>query len=775
MNITQKKSFSKSKKASYQLPKPFNAFKDKRIWLASNEDKKPVSPVTGHGKGWNQIDAWGTYAQLEKHLESNPDHIPAIALSKECELVAFDLDNAIDSNGKILPWAQNIIDRLAGAYIEKSSGGRGFHIFAMGSKPGPSTVKPYDNGGKLEIYDTNKAMRLTGSQYCPCDRLIDLSPVIADIYHALFPEKNEPEKDHPAYKKSPLLKDETIIEMCRGAKNAAKFITLYEIGDISGYANDASSADMALATILGFWTQSEDQLERLLRSSKLYRDKWDKHKTYLSNTIKKVLSNIKDTYHVNNSESKTSIKDSTPSLEYLEKSARKILLEKEPCRGFALDMFPACLKEHVESASKDCEAHPITVLGASLSTASSFGSKCYVYYFDRLYANTYTLNLRSSGGAKSTALNRGSVHAVQREREVVMKFEELLALSAIDPKEKSKKQKEALKYRAVNSRIMAVRTSAERLLTDLSNGHRGVVFVSEFGGWLSTMEASYNNTLKATFTDIYDCPDYYEVRLKGNIEKPEILQNPFFGIMGICAPAWIEGQLENSDILKGFLARFLIFWIKEQPKKPRALPGDKWIPPKAFKQVLERIEKCEGEYTLTETANTVFEQVFNNLWDGFLKEFPREEQFALIEPFLKRWPPNILKVALTLRLLETPENPKNDDRLIKPEHIKAAAYYVGFAISSTLHLLKSGLLGGEFERNCKAILEYVAECGGKVSRLKILSSKRVKTDGKVAKKKEYDDVLEFLTESGQLSFLQNGQKKDWIYLLGDIDREFEKV
>jgi hypothetical protein len=72
-------------------------------------------------------------------------------------------------------------------------------------------------------------------------------------------------------------------------------------------------------------------------------------------------------------------------------------------------------------------------------------------------------------------------------------------------------------------------------------------------------------------------------------------------------------------------------------------------------------------------------------------------------------------------------------------------------------------------------LEYVAECGGKVSRLKILSSKRVKTDGKVAKKKEYDDVLEFLTESGQLSFLQNGQKKDWIYLLGDIDREFEKV
>lgn len=301
MTIAQKKSFRKSKNAPYELPKPFYKYKDKKMWLASNEDKKPISPITGMGKEWNKPESWGTYADLEKHLESNPNHIPAIALSKECELVTFDLDNAIDSNGKILPWAQNIIDRLAGAYIEKSSSGRGFHIFAMGSKPGPTTVKSYPSGGKLEIYDTNKAMRLTGEQYRPCDRLIDLSPVIEDLYHALFPEKNEQEKDKSTLKKSPPLKDEEVIELCQRAKNADKFTSLFDRGNLAEHDGDHSSADLSLCSLLAFYTQDIAQIDRIFRASKLFRQKWER-KDYRENTIKKALEGLKETYQGHNSD-----------------------------------------------------------------------------------------------------------------------------------------------------------------------------------------------------------------------------------------------------------------------------------------------------------------------------------------------------------------------------------------------------------------------------------------------------------------------------------------
>jgi hypothetical protein len=362
MNITQKKSFSKSKNSSHELPKPFIDYKEKKMWLASDENKKPISPVTGNGKGWNQDDAWGTYAVLEKHLESNPNHIPAIALSKKCELVAFDLDNAIDSKGKILPWAQNIIDRLAGAYVEKSSSNKGFHIFAMGVKPGPRISKSYPDNGKLEIYDANKAIRLTGQQCSPCDQLIDLSPIIADIYHALFSEKNE-EQDKSTYKKSPPLKDEEIIELCRKAKNSAKFISLFDKGDVSEHNDDESAADLSLCSLLAFYTQNLAQIDRIFRRSKLFRLKWERT-DYRESTMKKPLETLIKTYQGHNSEvdkniSKTSINTG--------------LCIEEP---FPIDVLPTVLRDIVTTISTDADSDPAISGTAAQSLAATALRRC---------------------------------------------------------------------------------------------------------------------------------------------------------------------------------------------------------------------------------------------------------------------------------------------------------------------------------------------------------------------------------------------------------------
>ena len=77
-------------------------------------------------------------------------------------------------------------------------------------------------------------------------------------------------------------KDTEIIEKIRSAKNADKFSRLYDHGDIRDYGGDDSRADLALASILAFYTGDDlDQLERLMRQSKLARAKWDTHPTYL--------------------------------------------------------------------------------------------------------------------------------------------------------------------------------------------------------------------------------------------------------------------------------------------------------------------------------------------------------------------------------------------------------------------------------------------------------------------------------------------------------------
>ena len=60
------------------------------------------------------------------------------------------------------------------------------------------------------------------------------------------------------------------------AKNGAAVRALWN-GDISAYGNDDSRADSALCAHLAYWTNSDPvRIDRLFRSSSLYREKWDR-------------------------------------------------------------------------------------------------------------------------------------------------------------------------------------------------------------------------------------------------------------------------------------------------------------------------------------------------------------------------------------------------------------------------------------------------------------------------------------------------------------------
>ena len=93
------------------------------------------------------------------------------------------------------------------------------------------------------------------------------------------------------------LSDEEVIELCRRAKNAAKFSDLFDHGDTSAYGGDDSRADQALISLMAFYTQDPEQLDKLFQDSALYRpEKWGRRPDYRRRTIEKALSGLTETY-----------------------------------------------------------------------------------------------------------------------------------------------------------------------------------------------------------------------------------------------------------------------------------------------------------------------------------------------------------------------------------------------------------------------------------------------------------------------------------------------
>jgi hypothetical protein len=92
------------------------------------------------------------------------------------------------------------------------------------------------------------------------------------------------------------LDDEEIIRLCRKAKNARKFEDLFDRGDTSGYAGDDSAADQALVSLMAFYTDDPDQLDRLIRRSALCREKWTGRPDYRRRTIEKAYAGRSETY-----------------------------------------------------------------------------------------------------------------------------------------------------------------------------------------------------------------------------------------------------------------------------------------------------------------------------------------------------------------------------------------------------------------------------------------------------------------------------------------------
>jgi putative DNA primase/helicase len=271
--------------------------KKKKAWVNWRADERegrltkvPYTPTGGRASTTNPA----TWSSFDAVMSANSYSGIGIVLIDD--LVGIDLDKCLDEQGVLEPWAQQVVAKFPGSYIERSPSGRGLHILCLGA--------PKNNGkggpeNRLELYSkaSPRYFTVTGSVY-QFGTIVQCQDALDAVVDDFIPVRvrNEPARSlQDAASLQVELDDCAIIEMgCRLNKGFAK---LWSGEDVYG---DNSSNDMALCNHLCFWLERDPvRIDAAFRLSGLMRAKWDEprgQQTYGELTIDKARQRVVNTY-----------------------------------------------------------------------------------------------------------------------------------------------------------------------------------------------------------------------------------------------------------------------------------------------------------------------------------------------------------------------------------------------------------------------------------------------------------------------------------------------
>ena len=255
--------------------------------------KVPHTPGKGQAKSTDR-ETWVTFEEARRAEE----FYSGIGFVLGDGWLGLDADHVRDlDTGE---WLPGILDEIKSvqSYAEISPSRSGAHVITFGTKPGDRCRA---KGEVWEMYEHGRFFTVTGDHIdgTPLDVREPAPGSLEAIYAKIGASKEEPvAKKEQSWRETPTrpsvdLDDAEVLEKCQNATNGAKFNALWR-GDISGYPS-ASEAELALCSILAFYTQDPSQIERLVRQSGLYREKWDRT-DYVTRTIGKALAGVREAW-----------------------------------------------------------------------------------------------------------------------------------------------------------------------------------------------------------------------------------------------------------------------------------------------------------------------------------------------------------------------------------------------------------------------------------------------------------------------------------------------
>lgn len=273
--------------------------------------KLPITPRTGKPADPSSISDHTDYDTAVAYAAANGLQI-AFVFTPGCGLFFVDVDDCLTPDNRWSDMAQELLNRLPGAFVEVSQSGRGLHIIGSGDKPAELKCK---SAAGFDIYP-GKGVRfiaLTGAQASGCDAAQLQDEISAISYQYIDPDTvaRAPEEwtDSPREGWSGPEDDEALIVLALKSRSMKPptFKHLWERDeDVLGEAYpddqgtkpfDHNRADAALVQHLAFWTGCDcDRIDRLFRTSDLMRDKWEDRDDYRTNTILRAVGLQKEVY-----------------------------------------------------------------------------------------------------------------------------------------------------------------------------------------------------------------------------------------------------------------------------------------------------------------------------------------------------------------------------------------------------------------------------------------------------------------------------------------------
>ncbi|MDU4892223.1 MAG: phage/plasmid primase, P4 family [Clostridium sp.] len=301
--------------------------KSERLWLCwkykkSKDGKSTKVPfsATGIPTGTSEKHkhTWVTFNDALAAIKKHRFHGIGLIIPKGYYFVDIDHRPLED------PLVQEVLNLLKG-YGELSPSGEGIHILGkcdlskLPLEEGRLSKEYYckNPNNRMELYVgglTNRYATFTAKSIQNLPLKDNTSEVITflnkHMKRTLYnPNINFPTKNNFQNSKinrnskivtnkngNKALSDEELLSIAMKAKNHMKFSLLYKYGDISAYESQ-SNADQALCSLLAFYTgDDEERIDRLFRSSKLYRPKWER-RDYRESTIRKAIALCKGTFY----------------------------------------------------------------------------------------------------------------------------------------------------------------------------------------------------------------------------------------------------------------------------------------------------------------------------------------------------------------------------------------------------------------------------------------------------------------------------------------------
>lgn len=255
-------------------------------WVCWDGTKLPKNPYTGGNAQSNNPQTWSDY---ETALNAVGKYgFGGIGFVLAPPYFGIDLDHCIENQDFIDEFVESLQ-----SYTEYSKSGTGIHIICKGRLPEGARRK-----GNVEMYSERRYFIMTGNIYNPQYSEIKECTETVKILHSKYLYSETP-KIAPKTVERVDMDDMDVIDKARNCKTGNLFQLLYT-GQWEGLYPSQSEADLVLCNHLAFWTQKDaDQMDRIFRSSGLYRDKWDKKRgamTYGQLTIQKAIANCTEVY-----------------------------------------------------------------------------------------------------------------------------------------------------------------------------------------------------------------------------------------------------------------------------------------------------------------------------------------------------------------------------------------------------------------------------------------------------------------------------------------------